>query len=860
MTRRNAIYIPKRIYNRLKSIYSSKLTVICAPENYGKTTLLHEFIRRSRPKGSTCRFMQPCESASECFRNYCELVIGTSERLPITEVEYCTLLDKFRHAQPQNDTMIVVMDFPAASEMLLHNLYCFRLISEHSPALTVTTRESITLHCRSLLERHSTNLIDKHELLLTADETEEYLSLRGITNVSAKLIHKGTEGEMLRTRLCAEIIANGGKPVDFSLDGLLKDSIIKRLPRGARFAALCACAFNTIDKETCKDLNSEPALVEFFGTDILKLSSIYDGLNLINRMLPNFWINTYKKTYTTPLFIRMAASNDFNLLDSEVKNAFLRCCARDYLRMGKTFTALCQYCKAGEYQLAAALPMQRVITFNYILTHKPSIYEIVTTVPLDCKPMMIKLIQMLALLMLTDYRERAKPRLREVIEYISNSPDYTPAERRNMLCYAYALSMYQDFYVIQKMGIHIKRAYELYTGKQTFEFDPPFYSYTLYTPSVFAMLYRYSISTTTQFEQFTRYHRMYSEIVHHGEYIEAVYIGEMYYYKGNFEKSLAQSLAVAKRCTQLRFIPTQLVALKTAAKCAMLTGHEQQYYKTLNEIADIARRFSSTEIGDMALLTMAMIACLRGGRDEDAWSVISTHDEDIRNNRYTAPFYYYVRCCFMLVHEEYKMLIKRSEEYIQTAADVQNDTLGILMKLTVATALYLQGHIGKSLETLEEILDFTGKSEMIMPLVEHCISFPYIFRCAAEKLSGDHAAAAQRILSAAAPCIEKMEMMRTQELTDISRAQVRPLRIAITNRRARQIHRAAKIKLSEDALKYAILASEGSSNAEIAQLFGTTEDSVKSSLKRTYIKLGISSRPELPAAIAALENGKNSEV
>lgn len=852
MSDNRSIYIPKRIHSRLKSIYTEKLTVLCAPENYGKTTFLREFVRRTRSSARSCRIMDSYHlSANECFERYCEILLGSKEQIPITESDFLKLRDKFDAVRCEKP-LVIIMDSQATSEMVLNNLYCFRLIANHSPAKTAITCESPTFYRRMLIEHNDINLIDSNELALTVEETAEYLQTRDIYDADAAFIHRNTNGEMLRIRLASDLILKGERPESFELYSLLYNSVIKLLPPNARFAALCVCVFNIIDEQTCLNMQAEPDIAEFYGSDIITLSSITNGIEVINEALPNLWVNSKIRKYSPPEFARKAVSRGFFELPEKIRKAFLRCCAKDYLRCGKVFTAICQYCAAEEYELAASLPAQGIVALDYIFLHKRSIYDIVRRVPLSCKPMIPTLVRMVAILMLTDYKERVRYLFRDIIAHISASDDYTESERSNALCYTHALRMYEEFYIIEKMGAHIKCAYELYSGDA--DYDPPFYSWSLYTPSIFSLLYQYSVPTSTQFEQFTRYHRMYTEMIRHGEQIEAVYAAEMYYYMGDIRKSLPLALEISQRCTEERFIPTGLIAYKTAAKCALLSGNCEQYNEIVEKMTDIARRYSSTEIGDMALLTLAVLSCLKHGNDEDIWHVISQEDEVIERNRYTAPFCYYIRCCYMLAHEEHELLLQQSLKHIKLAKEVRNETIEIMIRLILATSNLMRGRTKEAQKQYIKAADILGSAEMIMPVVEHCVNYPMIFRYAAKKLKGEYAALANRILETAKPCIESIETLRTQELTEQSIAYKRSEKISSSESKQANVSTQARkeLKLTKQALQYALFAADGFSNNEIAEMTGASADSIKSSLKRTYSKLGIKSRAQLKSILSEI--------
>ncbi|MFR0870618.1 MAG: hypothetical protein ACLSG5_04240 [Oscillospiraceae bacterium] len=49
------IYIPKRVSGMLRGIYTSRVTVVIAPDGCGKSTLVREFTSRTRPAGISLR-------------------------------------------------------------------------------------------------------------------------------------------------------------------------------------------------------------------------------------------------------------------------------------------------------------------------------------------------------------------------------------------------------------------------------------------------------------------------------------------------------------------------------------------------------------------------------------------------------------------------------------------------------------------------------------------------------------------------------------------------------------------------------------------------------------------------------------
>lgn len=843
----NVVYIPSRLYSRLKSIYHNKLTVVCAPENYGKSTILHSFLERSRAAGMSVRFVTGCSSANECFSRWCRLAIGEKQEIPVTEADYCILYSKFRDAEAAKPT-VIVLDCEAAAELIV-NLHSMRLMQSHSPVSTVIVCESLSELNAVFMNAKKLNLVTADELRLTADETAEYFTRRGISDEHSALVHRNTGGEIMRTRLCADLLKNGIVPQDFSPRQLIVSTIVPSFPITAKLAALFVCAFERIDEKVSGDLLSEPALTEFYGRELLTLEAINNGIKILNQSLPNFWINSSREKYSPPQFAREAVFESFTRLPQDVRNAICRCCAKYYIRRSKNFTAFCLYCIAGEYQTAAELPSQGGIQFDYILRHKETIYNIVKNAPLDCKPLLPRIIRLLALMMLTEYKEELRGRFGEITAYITTSPDYTEKERRGLFCYANALRIYEEFPAADKMGVHVKRAYEYFSGVS--EYPAPLYSWSLYTPSVFALLHRYDIAASTQFDQFTRYHRMYAEMMRHGEFMEQLYIAENHYYMGNLRKSMELSRDIAEQCRTPRLAPSRLIAQKNAARCALLCGDYTGYNAAVKDISAISKRYSTTEIGGMALLVMAMLCCTKLGDDGDMWYIVASEEASSDYNRYAAPFHHYVRCCFLLKRGLYDELLRKSPEYIRAAQSVRNQTMELMMKLTAATAKLMTDDSKGAMALLSEVIDALKPSGIITPAVEHCMGYPELFRHGEAALGESRALFCRRILQASAPLRTNVEALRSIELTKLYAIKNRETAASFFKDNQKLALR-KKLGLTETAMKYALLAADGKTNEEIAALMNVTENSVKSSLKRTFARLGVKNRAKLKAMLSNL--------
>ncbi len=81
-------YIPPRVYSLLKCIYQERITIVTAPDGYGKSGTVREFVKRSRPDGYSCRFINEAETANDCFEKICKIQLGKEAHIPTTAREF----------------------------------------------------------------------------------------------------------------------------------------------------------------------------------------------------------------------------------------------------------------------------------------------------------------------------------------------------------------------------------------------------------------------------------------------------------------------------------------------------------------------------------------------------------------------------------------------------------------------------------------------------------------------------------------------------------------------------------------------------------------------------------------------------
>ena len=769
-----------------------------------------------------------------------ELILGCKMPVPVTESEFASCYSSFFGCRLKKPLLLVV-DCPAA-DILIANKFCLQLFTACSELHVVLVCEDNSYHSKKMVPGMEICAITQDVLAFTLEETEEYFRICGISCGDLSVIHGRTMGMILAVRLCAILCSNGIAIRSYELDRLFDAALISRIDRGSQLALLCATV-EDFDERISALLKTDSLLVEYFGCEQLEHETILKNIRAINEIMPVISIDERRRRYSAYPPLAKAMERYVMDMPYDVRNSFLKCGAVYSEQRRDNYYAFLYYAGVKDFYTAAAVDIERPLMFNTLLETKEMLFNFALKCPLDCKPIIPRLVRVIALLMLTHYKERISFRFDEIIDYVSASSQYTEAERRRMLAYTHALRIYQDFYAIDRMGTHIKRAYDYFSG--SVKFKPPFHSLTLYTPSVFALVRRYSVPLSTEMEQFVRYQRMYTEMVHHGAFVEQLYMAEAAYACGNLTLARERAVAVYESCTE-RYIAAKLIALTVLVCCSLLMGSYEDCVYFEKEISDAVRRNSYIEILEMGALCLAIIGCYKGG-DAYVSRITCVSDAKILTNRYAAPFVYAVHCVALLGMGEHSELLMQKDRFLAVAEDVNNETIALRIKMCAAAAMFYTGDRQGAAEAIGEVIGVYDGSELIVPVSEICIYAPELFEFALEVLPEKHADYINKVIRKAEVFRRNIEAVRTRELTEAGEKMRGSDTITERlNSICDEIYRSANGDgLTRKALEYAVLAACGSSNDEIAQACGVTTDSVKSSLKRTYAKLGIRSRAQL---------------
>lgn len=847
------IYIPKRVSGMLREIYTSRVTVVSAPDGCGKSTLIREFTARTRPAGISLRTITSAGNTGECFAQICAIVTGQEFAEPLSEREYLTVSQEFSAASPEKPLLIIV-DCGCAVRAALGNYRTAKLLRDCRCARFVFISSAMKPSYRELAQEMGFTLIERDSLSMNISEVMEYAGRCGVS-MNAREAYSACRGSFLGTRLCLMLAQRGESFQNLTTEGRLIRAVLQPGPVSLHGALTAAAAFPELPDEFLRDLGSFSAVTEFFGGELFTRSGVIRELERLRQIIPIVEIDRRSSSVKVHPTLLHAAYTVFFEFPENVQHDIRVCFARQFNRMGESFSEFLEYFLAGEHQLAADVRARGRISYFMLMRSSKVLQRFVTECPLSCKAAIPRILRMNALLMHTPLRPALLGKFDEIIAWVGASQDHSAAEKQRLISYAYALRSNEDLYSLDKMGANIKRAYDLFKIRR--EYEAPKFPWTMYAPSVFCLIHRRGHSMQTENAQFKRYQHMYTEMLNHGKYAQMIFTGEMKYYQGDLAGALELLSAAASFCSVREQGATRLAALCCAAKCCMYLGDYEGFYEMLTDIHDTEHAHVNAEDGECAKLCLGLLRGLRGGGFEDMWYAICSEESDLLRNRYTTPYFAMVKALYLLRTGKYDLLSGHTEQYVHAADSAGNEALSISLRLCAAQASIALGSFERASMIMTRALDIAMENGMPSVLGEFCAAFPELFSQMEQMLPGKYAGALGKAKQLGGEFRRGVETVRTFEITcatTSSRDNFAEHYLAPLNRLLDSTEDLRRgLGLSVTAYKYAVMAASGVENKEICRLFSVSEDSVKSSLKRTFAALGVKNRRGLIGIVPTIK-------
>lgn len=837
-TQTDRIYIPPRLYERFGCFYSCKASLAAAPAGCGKSTMIREFIARSRADGLSCRYIREAKSAVGCFSALCRIVLGHDAFPPETDREFFYLKQELRSVRAENT--IVIIDCPFSAEMFLENLRTAELFIQFCPIRLIIVADYVTpTHISAALALGMT-VIGEEEFRFTPSETEEFFRYCSIECGEASRIANISDGRAIRLKLCAKLVSLGRFPQDGSVTALLESYADAALSTDELGVLICTFRFETISVEYLDMLRSSAVLSEYFGRNAFSADNVISVLKAFEKSTGLCRVNIKTRAVAFHPCIGEFIERRFSALPEKVRGAMRICTARQNMRLERQYFAFCEFFRAGDYVSAAECANSKPISLRDLIGTKDTLTDFVKNCPLTDKTLLQRYLRVLAMLMLTSEKNMLKGYFSRAIDHISKSDDYTVRERRRMLAYAYAMRTYEDFFFIERMGNHIKRAYEYYdgSGSQT----SAFYTWNMYVPSLFGLIHNYSQSLSTEREQFGRFHKMYSEILNHGEFILDFYNAEAAYFTGDTETAERIASQVLKLCIGKKYDAPRLIGLLLTGKTAAYYGDYLAFENAEAAIVEILHKTAEREVYTMARLCLALLGIACGNIKYNAFFACCKDRDEIAINRFAAPYYCLITALYCLVIGKTERILGNEVYYFSVADEVRNGTVRHQMLIILAETHFLLGNDDNAAEYAKKALGFIEGTSIFMPAAEVLTRCPHTRKYYRE--NSPENATILRACAAAEKFMTGADTVMTYKLTRLGSA-----KNASSAEAPQDSARAKQLGLTKHEYDISVLAARALSNEQIAQKLSISIDSVKSCLKRVYAKTGVRSRRGLEALL-----------
>ena len=262
------IYIPKRVSGMLRGIYTSRVTVVIAPDGCGKSTLVREFTSRTRPAGISLRTITGAGNTGECFAQICAIVTGQEFAEPLSEREFMAVSQEFAAARPKKPLLIIV-DCDCAARTALGNYRTAKLLRDCSCARFVFVSSAMKPAYRGLAHEMGFTLIERDSLSMNISEVMEYAGRCGIS-FNAREAYSACRGSFLGTRLCLMLAQRGENFQNLTAEGRLIRAVLQPGPVSLHGALTAAAAFPELPEEFLSDLRAFSAVTEFFGAELFR--------------------------------------------------------------------------------------------------------------------------------------------------------------------------------------------------------------------------------------------------------------------------------------------------------------------------------------------------------------------------------------------------------------------------------------------------------------------------------------------------------------------------------------------------------------------------------------------------------------
>ena len=813
-----SLYFSDRLTEVLSQIPEYPLTVMEAPMGYGKTTAIQEYAAKTGIKAlwKTVRenddahfWSDFCEVFAEldrdCSRMLAELGLPDDNA---TRREAVALIVN----RPGKDrALFVIDDYHLLAEPDVHE-FIVSLVRRKIPGfhVVIATRMVSLEMLEELTLKGLAQHVTQSFFELTPAEIIKYYQRCGVRlkPQEAETLHSYTEGWISALYLCLLGFLQAGrfeKPV--SLQELLAKTVYGPLTGELRDFLVHICAFDyfTLPQAQFVWRNHNAA-------SLLKRLMVQNAFIRYDARDQVYHLHNIFAGYLRELFDGLA---------EEKKKLIWQAAGEWHLTVADYLAAMRCFQQAGDFdRLLDAVALDKGNSISR--ESKETVIRYFSECPPEIrkKHLLAVVVYVRELLMFGEM----EPFAIQCMELEREIAGMSDSKRRNRLAgeleLVHMLAKYND---IAAMAEHIRRAAELLQGESLLcDHNTP---WTMGSPSVLYMFYRETGGLRQEVREMLAAMPLYYRVTaNHGSGAEYVMQAEQHYNQGDFENADIVSHKALQKAGIDRQTGSMICALFVQVRVALAQGDLALARELLDEMRTMARTSrQGLYLHTIDLCEGFLFAQLNQPDQVADWICVG----DFSAGRLLPPVLAYFNVIHgrvLLISGQERKALGLADYWADAAERIPHCLSHIYTQIYRAAANEKLFRRNEALILLKQALNMALPDEMLMPFAEN----------------------ADLLL----PLIE--ELGRDPEFHGVA------LRIADLSKGVRQVRAAlnepaedgaAKVDLTAREREIALLAADGLTNREIAAGLNISENTVKTLLKRSFEKIGVSSRALLKEKI-----------
>lgn len=811
----NQIYIPKRIINKLETIFEFPLTIVEAPTGYGKTTILKWFLKKS--KYEFVWFNIDNHDKNQFFLDLCKKIntIDINCAKQISELGYPTNFDTAKKIAK------IILDINFKNEILwvfdnyhfISDEFCNRIIFDLGAAsnlkVVVLTQEIIYEKTFEMVVKKQLNYIGLTDLEFSKTEISDYSKLSGIKidDEETELLYNFSNGWISAVYL---LLFNYSRVNKFErnddLYNLVINSIWLNMNKEVQEFLIYCSVFERFSLNQAlfifSDKLSSEQIKKVLNKNAFIRYDIKDRKYYFQAVLNNFLLEEFEKLeeiYKKEIYIKLAqwynANNEF-------------------------FQAIIFYHKIKDYERILSLDCKAEQILKYATKINKNLFmDIVYDTPIAIiSKYTLNYLFFMYSLFIYNQREQLISKCNQLRKIIMEK-EYSDSYQKNILladleCIN-SLTYYNDITLMTRSYIKAKTL----INEPSRLFDQSC-SMLFNCPLVLGQYHKKVGQLDYELQELKNCMPTYYQLTKgSAKGIDALMQAQALFYRGDLDSAdvlVQKCIYMAESRNQNHII---ISALFLAARIAIFKNDYKTYQLKFSEMCQTANEFNDCENSITFDSCKAFLQILL--EDENNIPEWLKDSQTIENTNciFTLGFSNVIYGKYLIVKEEYTKLLGISGQFIGITNIFSTIIYQIYTYIFIAIANYKQDNSQKARKFIETALELAVPDDLVMPFVENY-----------NEIEG---------------------LINEMELRYICKAFVIKLTVLAKSFNmgkkmiSKILNDEVSFGLTKREIDVAKLAAQRMSNKEIADKLFIAESTVKSNMKIIFNKLGINSRASL---------------